>query len=76
MKGFSDLVESERGVFCIMILIAVTLLAIVKVISGADWVNFTKWLTVTLVGSKTLTTAVDLWKNGQAQPVPPPTAQS
>jgi hypothetical protein len=49
----------ERGLFCILILVAVTTLAILKIVSGADWLDFAKWLTVTLVASKTITGAVE-----------------
>lgn len=75
MQGAVDLLNSERGVFGILMLIAVTLLAIVKVITGADWLTFAQLLLVTLVGSKTLTGALDQWINKPAA-TSPPTAQS
>lgn len=79
MQGAKDLIASERGVFCILVLVCVTVLAALSVITGADWLDFTKWLTVTLVGSKTVTTAIETWKGtpGPTTPAqPPPTAQA
>lgn len=75
MIGVKDLLESERGVFCLLILIAATLLAILKVITGTEWLTFGQLLLVTLVGSKTLTGALDQWIN-KPTAVAPPTAQS
>lgn len=76
MQGAKDLIASERGVFCVLILIAVTILAILKVVSGTDWLDFTKWLTVTLVASKTVTGAVETWTGKGPQPTPPPGPQA
>jgi len=59
MQGLKDLFASERGVFCITILLAATALAGLKIISGADWLTFAKWLAVTLVISKTATGAIE-----------------
>lgn len=75
MQGAKDLFDSERGVFGLLMLVAVTLLAVLKIISGADWLTFGQLLLVTLVGSKTLTGALDQWIN-KPTAVPPPTAQS
>jgi hypothetical protein len=74
MQGAVDLLESERGIFCLLALVAVTVLAALSVVTGADWLDFAKWLTVTLVGSKTITTAVDSLKgNTASKPAPPST---
>ena len=78
MQGAVDLLESERGIFCLLALVAVTVLAALSVVTGADWLDFAKWLTVTLVGSKTITTAVDSLKGNAPTPratraTPPPT---
>jgi hypothetical protein len=59
MGGTKDLLASERGVFCILILVAATVLAALKVITGADWLTLAKWLAVALVTSKTVTGAAD-----------------
>ena len=76
MKGAKDLIESERGIFCLIVLIAATLLAIIRIITGQSWLDFTKWLTITLVASKTATTAVDAVMAKKPMPVAPPTASS
>ena len=71
MQGIADLVESERGIFCLLVLVAATVLSIMRIITGADWLDFAKYLTVTLVGSKTITTAVDSLKGNGKTPAPP-----
>jgi hypothetical protein len=68
MQGAIDLLESERGIFCIAILIAVTALAILKVITGAAWLDFAKWLTVTLVTCKTVSHAVETLHPAESTP--------
>ena len=70
MRGAVDLLESERGIFCILLVLAVTLLAVLRVITGADWIDFAKWIAVTLVASKTVTTALDQVKKSPAAPAP------
>lgn len=74
MKGAKDLIESERGIFCILVLIAATILAIVKVITGEVWGALVKWIALSLVMSKTATGALDQWLKPEA--VQPPTASS
>ena len=54
MQGARDLADSERGIFCLLLLVAATALAVLKIIMGADWLMFAKWLAVTLVASKRL----------------------
>jgi hypothetical protein len=70
MQGAIDLLESERGIFCILLIIAVTLLAALRIITGADWIDFAKWIAITLVASKTVTTALDQVKRGPAPEKP------
>lgn len=59
MQGLKDLFASERGVFCLVLVIAATVLAGMKIITGADWMTFAKWLALALVTSKTITGATD-----------------
>lgn len=76
MGGAKDLIASERGIFCLFVLIAATVLAVVRTITGQSWLDFVTWLTITLVASKTATTAVDSVMAKKAQPVAPPTASA
>lgn len=71
MKGATDLLASERGIFCLVVLMAVTVLAVLSRITGADWLDFVKWLTITLVASKTLTGAVETIKGPPTLTTPP-----
>lgn len=72
MQGLKDLLESERGWFCLAVLLAATVLAAMKVITGADWVTLAKYLVVTLVASKTLSAVSAALPSSSA--TPPPTA--
>lgn len=74
MQGAKDLIASERGFFCLAVLAAVTLLAALKVVTGADWMTMAKYLTISIVAAKTATTTVDQFLKRDA--VPPPTASS
>jgi hypothetical protein len=76
MQGAKDLANSERGIFVIAVLLAATILAAIKVISGADWITLAKYLVVTLVASKTLTGGLDQFLGGNPQPTPTPTASA
>ena len=76
MQGAKDLLDSERGIFCVLLLIAATVLVIVGSISGQSWLDFMKWVAVTLVISKTATTAVQQFLDKGSAPTPPPTAPS
>jgi len=68
MQGAKDLIESERGVFCLLVLAAATVLAVVGTITGQSWLDFVKWLTITLVASKTATGAIETITGKTAPP--------
>lgn len=59
MQGARDLVDSERGVFAIAAVLLVTVLAMVGVVTGQQWLEYTKWIATALIFSKTVTTAVE-----------------
>lgn len=59
MTGAIDLFNSERGVWCIAVLVMVTALLALGAITSDTWVDVVKLMTYVLVGSKTVTTAVD-----------------
>lgn len=69
MQGAKDLLQSERGVFCIGALLMATLLTFLKVIDGLMWLDFVKWLTTALVASKTVTSAVETY-TAKKSPIP------
>lgn len=74
MNGLSDLLKSERGVFALAVLLAATLLAALRVIDGATWLDFAKYLTAALIASKTVTTAVEIHATKKPQQPEIPTA--
>lgn len=59
INGAVDLLESERGVFCILSLVCATVLAVFGKLTIDQWLDFVKYLTGFLVASKTITTAVE-----------------
>jgi Na+(H+)/acetate symporter ActP len=71
MSGLSDLLKSERGVFCIIALVISAVLVVLGHMTTDAWVSFIQYLTTVLVASKTITTAVELAK----KPSTPPAAE-
>lgn len=67
MTGFKDLLQSERGAFCTLAVVAVTAMAALGKIDGAMWIDFMKWLAGILIVSKTVTTAVETHTTKQPQ---------
>lgn len=63
--GIKDLFASERGVFCILLLVAATLLAFFGKVTADQWIDFTKWLVTILVASKTVTGVAQIMKPAQ-----------
>lgn len=70
MIGMKDLLASERGVFCIAVLLIASVLVFLGKLDGASWLDFAKYLTTALVASKTVTTAVDTYTTKKQQ-IPP-----
>lgn len=73
MQGLWDLLDSERGIAFILLLITATVLAALHVITPQDWITFAKWLAVTIIGSKTVTSAIESYRRS---PIPSPTPAS
>lgn len=53
MAGGHDLIASERGMWCICLAVVALILVLMKVLTGAEWVSFMQWVTITLVAAKT-----------------------
>lgn len=53
MRGARDLVASERGWFCLAVLVLATVLVLVKAITGDNWVALTMSIVGFLVAGKT-----------------------
>lgn len=69
-----DLLQSERGVFCIVALVACTTLVAFGKLTGDQWLDLTKYLVGFLVASKTVTTAVEIHATKKPQnDIPPAT---
>ena len=65
-NGITDLIESERGILTILLVVAVTLLAIAKIVTGEQWLAYTQAVAIALVASKTVTGAIETWKSSKA----------
>ena len=57
--GTVDLLNSERGTLCVVLVIASTILVALAKISPEAWLEYTKWIAVTLVAGKTITSALE-----------------
>lgn len=66
-NGIADLFHSERGVWAIAVLLLVTALVLLGKISGEQWLDLVKYLSVAILASKTITTAVETYATKQPQ---------
>lgn len=72
MQGLWDLLDSERGVAFLALLIAATILSALHIISPADWIAFAKWLAALIIGSKTVTSAIESYRRPPNSSTPAP----
>lgn len=68
LGAITDLWRSERGLLCLALIIAATVLAAMSVLTTAEWLDYTKWIFLTYVVGKSVTSAVETIKG---QPIPP-----
>lgn len=71
--GASDLLSSERGIFCIASLIAATVLVALGKLDAPAWIDFMKYLVGVLVASKTATAVMRTYKYPPTPSSPAPT---
>jgi hypothetical protein len=62
-QGTIDLLNSERGVLCLLLVVASTIFVLVGKLAVADWISYTQTITIALVASKTVTGVVETMKN-------------
>lgn len=73
LGGVKDLLASERGVFAIAVTLFASGLVYVDKMTVAQWIDFTQWIALTLIASKTFTTAAEIFKRpGAAATTQPP----
>lgn len=68
-QGTLDLLASERGTLCMLLVIASTLLVVTGYLTAEQWLTYTQWICVTLVASKTITGAIQHMK-APGEPIP------
>jgi hypothetical protein len=71
MGAIKDLLNSERGIVALALIISVTVLCALGSISTQQWLDYSKWIFVTYAAAKTVTGAIVAAK---ATPVPSPAA--
>lgn len=64
MGALTDLWHSERGIIALVLLAGVTAALFTGNCTFEQWQSYSKWIFVTYATSKTVTGAVDLFKNG------------
>ena len=69
MQGTKDLLDSERGVFCIVLTLASFVFVAIGKMTIDQWIEYTKWIAVTLVASKTVTGVIETYALPQAKAV-------
>jgi len=73
MNGLKDLLASERGIFAIVLALSSTALAIVGPMTIEQWLDFNKWISAFLIGSKTITTGIEMFRSRAPAPAATPT---
>ena len=66
--GIRDLFDSERGVVFLVLITICTVLLVLGIIASDQWLEFAKWTTLTLIASKTITTAIDAYRKPSLVP--------
>lgn len=69
-QGTTDLLASERGTLCVLLVLASTVLVVLKILTAEQWLTYTQWICITLVASKTVTGAIRTFKETPAADVP------
>jgi hypothetical protein len=54
MDGLRALLESKKAIFSGLLVLAASVLAVLKIMTLQEWIDFTKWLAVTYVGAEGL----------------------
>lgn len=71
MQGVFDLLDSERGVFCVLLVLCCTVFVVVGKMTVDQWITYTQSIGAVLVASKTVTgVAETLSKKAAATPAP------
>jgi hypothetical protein len=75
MGAIKDLLESERGLIALALIIGGTVLCATRVMTVDQWKDFTTWVFGAYVAGKTVTGAVQIIK-GPAPNAAPPQGES
>lgn len=83
MGAIADLWKSERGLVAVVLILAMSTLTALGNFSGAQWLDYTKWIATVYIGSKTVTGAVAMLSAPKeppdelgVAPAKPPTTRS
>lgn len=78
LVGLRDLLNSERGVFATALAIFSSILVYTDKMTIQQWVDFNQWIGAVLIGSKTITTGLEIVKRppSAASPAAPAPASS
>lgn len=71
MGAIADLWKSERGLICVVLIIAATVLCAIRVLEAQQWdqwSSFVKWVFITYTAGKTVTGTAQVLKGGTADP--------
>ena len=68
-QGLKDLMTSERGTICVLLIVVSSVFVLAGKLPVDTWIAFAKWIATVLVASKTITGAVETWNGSNAPPV-------
>lgn len=57
VNAFTSFWNSKRGMLCLALIIAATVLAVLSVFSADQWIDYTKWIFGFYVGGESITAA-------------------
>lgn len=72
MGAITDLWKSERGLLCVLVILAASAFVLAGKMAIGDWETFVMVVFGTYVGGKTVTSAVETLKGPAPQPAPAP----
>ena len=66
MKVLKDLFSSEKGLFCLALVVAASVLAIMGKLTVDQWISYTEWIAAVYVGGKAIQGAGAAIGNGKS----------
>lgn len=66
MDGIKGFLNSKRGMLCLALIIAASVLAIMAIFTKDDWIAYTKWIFTAYVAGESTTKAMEIYSTKSA----------